>query len=345
VAPASPVTSGLAIAALVLAILWVGGLGSVVALVLGVVALSKIRSSSGRTVGRGLVRAALVIGAVGLAGAVTLYASAGSVTSPDRQVTVPGPGSVPGPTPGPAASVVIRELTGVPAKVVAAVGVPPLSIVIPPIIKTGQPSLIVAGKPGAVFIGGVFCPYCGAERWAIIMAFSRFGTFSHLEETTSSPWDVYPSTPTFSFQEASYASRYVGLDLVEHSGNDVDGPDTSQLLEPLTRQEASLWQRYDDSSGYPFLDIGNRALVLSPSFTPSVLAGLDQLDVAARLSNPNAPSTQGIVGTATYLTAAICAVTGQKPASVCTDPVVKRAAQAMSLVPGQNYVDHIDGGH
>jgi hypothetical protein len=69
------------------------------------------------------------------------------------------------------------------------------------------------------------------------------------------------------------------------------------------------------------------------------------LDVAARLSNPNAPSTQGIVGTATYLTAAICAVTGQKPASVCTDPVVKRAAQAMSLVPGQNYVDHIDGGH
>ncbi len=102
--------------------------------------------------------------------------------------------------------------------------------------------------------------------------------------------------------------------MAEHSGNDTDGPGTHTVLDPLTEQEAVLWQRYDDSYGYPFLDIGNKVLVLSPNFSPGLLSGLDQLDIASRLSDAGEPSTQGIVGTANYLTAAICATTGQRPA-------------------------------
>ena len=93
-------------------------------------------------------------------------------------------------------------------------------MVAPPTIKKGQPPLTISGKPGAVFIGGEFCPYCAAERWALIMAFCKFGTFTNLKETTSSPWDTDPSTATFSFYGATYSSPYLTFDTSEHESND-----------------------------------------------------------------------------------------------------------------------------
>jgi len=75
-APKSETANGLAIAGFVLSILWIGGLGSILALVFGVIALSQIRRSHSRSEsvgGRGLAKAALVIGAVGLAASIALY--------------------------------------------------------------------------------------------------------------------------------------------------------------------------------------------------------------------------------------------------------------------------------
>jgi thiol-disulfide isomerase/thioredoxin len=70
---------------------------------------------------------------------------------------------------------------------------------------TGQPELTARGKPVLLYMGGEYCPYCAAERWAIAAAVSRFGTLSGLHFIHSSPTDVYPSTPTLSF----YLSRYI----------------------------------------------------------------------------------------------------------------------------------------
>jgi hypothetical protein len=58
-------TNGLAIAALVLGILWVYWVGSILAVIFGHVALSQIHRS--RQGGRGLAIAGLVLGYVGLA--------------------------------------------------------------------------------------------------------------------------------------------------------------------------------------------------------------------------------------------------------------------------------------
>lgn len=65
VAPAAR-TNGLAIAALVLAVLWLGGLGSLLAVVLGVVVLRQLRRGDGRLGGRGLAIAGTALGGVGL---------------------------------------------------------------------------------------------------------------------------------------------------------------------------------------------------------------------------------------------------------------------------------------
>ena len=59
-------TNGLAIASLVLGIIWVYGLGSILALVFGFVAKGQIDRSNGRETGRGMAIAGIVLGSIGV---------------------------------------------------------------------------------------------------------------------------------------------------------------------------------------------------------------------------------------------------------------------------------------
>ncbi len=186
-----------------------------------------------------------------------------------------------------------------------------------------------------LFIGAEFCPFCAAERWALVVALSRFGTWSGLKETTSSPWDSDPDTATFSFRDATLTSNYIDFVSVEHETNDNYGQGTRALFQPLTTAQNNIWQKYSaqfgESPGYPFIDFGNKVFVTGPSYDPAVLAGLSQAQIAAKLSNAKDPVTQAIVGTANYLTAAICAETGQQPTSVCSAPGTHMATTALKL--------------
>ena len=67
-------------------------------------------------------------------------------------------------------------------------------------------------------MGAEYCPYCAAERWAMAVALSRFGTFSNLRLIHSSSADIYPNTPTLSFYKSSYTSKYVQFTPVEMFG-------------------------------------------------------------------------------------------------------------------------------
>ena len=60
-------TNGLAIASLVLGIVWVYWIGSVLAVIFGHVALSQINKSNGTQQGRGMAIAGLVLGWIGVA--------------------------------------------------------------------------------------------------------------------------------------------------------------------------------------------------------------------------------------------------------------------------------------
>jgi hypothetical protein len=64
-APA-PRTSGLAVASLVLGILWLWGLGSLLAVIFGATAISQISKASNQITGKGMAIAGLVLGIVGL---------------------------------------------------------------------------------------------------------------------------------------------------------------------------------------------------------------------------------------------------------------------------------------
>lgn len=67
-----PQTSGMAIASIVMAALWMGGIGSLIGVVLGILAQKEIKTSNGRLTGRGLAFGGILLGSLGIIGAAVM---------------------------------------------------------------------------------------------------------------------------------------------------------------------------------------------------------------------------------------------------------------------------------
>jgi len=265
--------------------------------------------------------------AVALIVALSITVSSCSTSNPPSEPT--------GPPVSPASRVVLAKLIGVSASLENTVAIS--ASIAPPSVAYDQPLLVGSGKPGVLFIGGEFCPFCAAERWGLILALSRFGAFSGLKQTSSSPWDTDPSTATFSFYGATYKSAFITFVSKEVEANDTTGPDTHKSLEPLNSRELTLWTNYTkyfglSNPGFPFIDIGNKVFILHPSYDPATLAGLSHNQIVAQLTDPTSQVTQSIVGTASYLTGGICAITNQQPQSTCGQSAVVAAERALGLL-------------
>jgi hypothetical protein len=191
----------------------------------------------------------------------------------------------------------------------------------------GQPVLTTNGKPEVLYMGGEFCPYCAAERWAIAAALSRFGTLSGLSLIHSSPTDIYPNTATLSFAKASYTSKYLSFVSVEWFGEAADpgNPFGHVYLQHPTAQQQELFARYG-SQAIPFLDIGNRYTLPEVQYVPSALAGLSWTQITADMHDPSSPIAKDTDGAANIITAAICTLTHGQPAGVCHSAGVQAAA-------------------
>jgi hypothetical protein len=71
----------------------------------------------------------------------------------------------------------------------------------------------------------------------------------------------------------------------------------------------------------PFIDFSNKYLISGASYSPQVLQGKTWSQVAAALSDPASPITQGAGGSANMITAALCKLTGNQPATACTPAI------------------------
>ena len=236
---------------------------------------------------------------------------------------------------------VAHDVTNIPTSVYNTVGIKsPDPSVLAPTVVHGQPPLTVDGKPGAFYFGAEYCPYCAAERWAIIASLSRFGQFDKLGAMQSGSSDVFPNTQTFTFLKATFDSAYLGLKTEEYESNvPLANGEGYSILQNFTGDEEHLVNKYDNPTyvpgttkgAFPFFDIGNKVLVSGASYSPSVLGGLTRDQIAAGLSDPTNPVTQYIVATSNYLSAGVCSITKQQPADVCTSKGVTEAAKALKL--------------
>jgi hypothetical protein len=221
-----------------------------------------------------------------------------------------------GPT-GTALAQVVSETTSVPASTLAAVGAG--SVTTPPTPVSGSP-LTANGKPEMLYIGAEYCPYCAFERWGMVVALSRFGAFSGLRTVHSASTDVYPNTPTWTFYGSHYTSRYVTFTPVEETTNIPQGNSFTPLQKP-TAAEQALMAKYDPGLSIPFVDFGNKYTIVGASANPGVLSGKTWQAIASALHDPSSPVAQAVDGTANYMTAALCKLTNNQPASVCTPAV------------------------
>jgi Domain of unknown function (DUF929) len=201
------------------------------------------------------------------------------------------------------------QITGVPASTLAAVG---KGTVFPKAITpiNGAP-LTSNGKPEVLYIGAEFCPYCATERWPMAIALSRFGTFSPLRGIHSSSTDIPASIPTLTFYKSTYTSKYLTFVPVETTTTD-----KTQPLQVPTSAQTKLWQQYDQQT-IPFVDFGNKYVIGGVSYAYQLLQGRTWSQIAAALSDPSNPIAQGAVGSANMITAAICKITNNQPATVC----------------------------
>lgn len=243
------------------------------------------------------------------------------------------PGSSSSAPPGPStasssqAAAVTQEIAGVPAATFNAVGKGTAT----GLTRTsGQPPLTSAGKPEILYMGGEFCPFCAAQRWALTAALSHFGTFTGLNLIQSSPTDVYPSTPTLSYHQSNFTSKYVSFTAVEWFGEaeDASSPFGHALLEQPTAQQQALFTKYGNGS-IPFVDIGNQYLLPQSQYLPSALHGMTWSQVASAMRDPANPVAKDIDGAANILTASICTMTHGQPGNVCASPGVTAAAASL----------------
>jgi hypothetical protein len=241
-------------------------------------------------------------------------------------------GSTAAPPRGSASSSVVGQLTSVPAATLDQVGAGQTAT--NPTSISGA-ALTSGGKPEVLYIGAEYCPYCAAERWAVIVALSRFGSFSGLAPIRSAAKDgggnaePYPLTPTWTFAKATYTSKYLTFTPVEAYTNVPDAATGfyTALQTPTAAQQALL-SKYDAAyqDAIPFIDFGNKFLSVGASYNPGVLSGLTWGRIAADLHNPASSVAKSVLGAANYATAAVCGLTADQPASACTSVV--RALQA-----------------
>ncbi len=202
-----------------------------------------------------------------------------------------------------------------------------------PIIVYGRRPLNAGGRPEVFYAGSEACPFCGVQRWGMIVALSQFGTFTNLGLMQSSSTEQ-PEVRTFTFYGSSYRSRYIAFVPVEVISNVPKGFGFAHL-QRLTPFEHVLLTSFDPPEQTPFVDVANRFVRIDSTVQPTLIGGLSWTGLTDSLTQPASTPAQAIAGEAEVLTAEICEATGGKPQSVCSAPVVGQYEAALPLLDGR----------
>jgi hypothetical protein len=212
----------------------------------------------------------------------------------------------------------------VPAQVFDTIGTDSPTVPVAPLQPTGRRAAWTAAgaagsrKPVVFFYGAEFAPYAAAERWPLVVALSRFGTFTQLGEVQSSPSTAFADLATFTFWQAKYSSPYLALQTVERfSTLNPTGARYLGLEAPDVRQAATVETYSKGSRTFALVDVAGRWVMGGASFTPGALNALTQTQIAGALTSPASPLAQAVVASANEISAAICSADGQQPGSVC----------------------------
>ncbi len=220
----------------------------------------------------------------------------------------------------PLTTALFNEVANVPVKtLIKAAEAEPSGTQPPDKLPATNKELLPGGKPEILYIGAEYCPFCAAERWALVMALSKFGTFHNVMGTTSSSTDVNPSTPTFSFYKSTFTSPYLSFVPVELQTN------TKATLQNPTNAEEAIYEKWDvppyvtaaNEGSIPFIYLGGKYLVTAESYDASAIAGFQMLAAVTYMTSGTNTSSKGAEAVAGYFVSDLCTMTHNQPAAVC----------------------------
>ncbi len=225
---------------------------------------------------------------------------------------------------------VFKTLTSIKSDTLSSVGRGDVSDTMSSLLKPVKGTPVLkgnSGKPQVFYMGGEFCPYCAAQRWSLIVALSRFGTFSSLDAILASEGNV----PTYTFDKSTYTSQYLDFVPVEVQDNS-QPPKELEKLSPEQQQIVNTYDAppYTDRAGsFPFISYGNQIVSVGAYYDYNLLIGTSHQDIVKQLNDKNSDFAKSILGGANYMTAAICSLTQNQPAAVCTSGTVPQIQNSL----------------
>ena len=212
----------------------------------------------------------------------------------------------------------LTKLTSIPAATFDAAAAPAPQQA--PAKVEGASEVKVDGKPRVLYVGAEFCPYCAIERWALIAALSRFGSFEGITETTSSSADSLPDTPTFSFLTAKYTSDSVAFAAVETQDRE------GKPLQKLEGDNATLFQKNNPKGNIPWISWGGTHSTSGATVDGTFFEGKTYDQIITGILDPKSDLGKSVLPAANVMTAQLCAENGGKPTNVCTSSGVLAAS-------------------
>jgi hypothetical protein len=221
----------------------------------------------------------------------------------------------------PAVAKLVTEVTGIPfaASDENWAAVPILQASTP-----DGPALTQGGRPEVLYVSAQYCPYCATENWALLIALGRFGTFTGVNEIRSAIYPPIPPIDTWTFYRSSYTSNYLAFVPVETYSNVLVSPTASPLkatsyraLQKLTPAQRAVFDKIDKQHLTPLTDLGGKSELLGSPVSPYPLEHLTWSQMVTALRAHRGTAAEQIIGAADAITAELCVLTGNKPASAC----------------------------
>ena len=219
---------------------------------------------------------------------------------------------------------VVSQITSVPQGVLDQVGdggiTPQFNL------PAGKPDpLTLNNLPRILYVGALYCPFCATERWPMIGALARFGTFTGLAfQVSASTGEAFKDIHTFDFTGVTYTSQYLAFTPKETEDR------AHKTIAQLDATEAQLFSTYDspptlpqgsNPTTIPFIDLANKWVLSGASFPAEVVVGKSWQQLGSAAVTGAGVGRQ-IDGTINWLTASFCTLTHGQPGSVCSDPMI-----------------------
>ena len=135
-------------------------------------------------------------------------------------------------------------------------------------VEVSKDTMRRGGKLFVFFMGAEYCPYCAAERWAIVRSLQKFGQWDGLKQTISAARDEpFLNLPTYDFTKATYTSLHIEFVAREIKDREFNP------LQKLLKTEEKLLRKFNPKKEIPFLLIGGRFSQIGSGFTPKIFIG------------------------------------------------------------------------